>query len=409
MVLEVQRLRPLDALLYLAEAGLFILASPLHLRNLFVRLREGRYRGIFAQRLWGPAEGDPGSTLLIASGLGETHQAIHMKAALPGKGKILSQLSRTFKDLADMPGNMSYAPFKWPIGAILTLKRQRPDQLVFVGVVSDIHLAFWAKMFGIPILLIHTNLNNRRLEKREARLLGKLRFRMADRIAVRSEDQIERLVNTGVAKERISLVGPQLRLGHARDPDAIRSKWQTILGAENNAPVIVAGSTHPLDEEVVLDAMAKLWKDQPEVRLVLVPRRLDRPEGPTSVLDRLGLVYAMGSKGIGPNDRLILLDSVGELSEVYSVASVVFVGGTFVPKNGGHSFAEALEWDVWFTCGPGYGHQAATANELASRGLLQVCQSSEELTEAWRHQLVRRPMIDLMDQSMARIAALLKD
>lgn len=399
----------MDALLTIAEAGLFVLASPLHLRNLFVRLREGRYRGIFAQRLWGLATAEPGSTLLIASGLGETHQAILLKAGLPGKVKILSQLSRTFKDLADMPGDMDYAPFKWPLGAILTLKRQRPKCLVFVGVISDIHLAVWAKVFRIPILLIHTNLSNRRREKREARLLGKLRFRMADQIAIRSEDQIERLVKTGVARGRISLVGPQLRLGHVKDPDAIRSKWQTILATDNDTPVIVAGSTHPLDEEVVLPAIVKLWKENPDVRLVLAPRRLGRPEGATSVLERLGLSYALRSKGITSDDRLILLDSVGELSEVYSVASVVFVGGTFVPQNGGHSFAEALEWDVWFTCGPGYGHQAATANELTSRGLLQVCQTSDELAEAWRQQLEHQPTIDLWDQSMAKIAALLTD
>lgn len=401
--MEADRLRRAQVAAYLAECTLFLFTFPLQLRNLFVRLQEGRYKGVFLRRLWGTAPGIPGSTLLIASGIGETHQAATVAPRLASEVRVLSQLSC---NVGSLPLGMDHAPFKWPIGALLTLRRQKPKLILFVGNVSDVHLAFWARAKGIPCALIHTSMHPSEMTKPKTK--KRLRFSLMDRAFVQSADQIGILDSFGLASSRVLVTGPQLRIGETQNAFELREKWHRILDARPGEQFIVAGSTHEADEAVILVAIQALWKIHPSVRLLIAPRRLDRPGGFDSVLKDHQVEFACRTKGITFKDQIIALDTMGELQEVYSVADLVLVGGTFSPKIGGHTFAQALEWDVWFTCGPHFKQHASTADELVSRGLLTVCQNSTELAEAWHKQLQGTPKIDLMDQSIAQIAGFLK-
>lgn len=404
--LEAGRIRARDVSAYLGECLLFLLLLPLHLRNLAVRQREGRYQGVFWHRLFGGSPGVTGSILFIASGIGETRQADVLAARFSGHVRILSQLSKSFADLKDVSGNSAYAPFKWPIGALLALRRQRPAKLVFVGNVSDVHLAFWARMMRIPVAVIHTSLSVEEAQRRR-KFLARLRFRLADLFAVRSEEQVHILRQLGVPHDAVHVVGPQLRLGLISDRKAIRDQWMRVLDFTDRDLVIVAGSTHPEDERIVIHAAQLLWQTHPNVKIIIAPRRLDREGGHLSVLQETGVHFALRSKGPCADSRVVVLDTIGELSEVYSIANLVFVGGTFDSRIGGHSFAEALEWDVWFTSGPALEHQLAITHELQRRDLLEVCRDSEELSRAWRLQLEKAPVINLTDQSIEKIKTLI--
>ncbi|MBL8060560.1 MAG: hypothetical protein JNK63_07600 [Chthonomonas sp.] len=390
---------------YLSECLFFVLTSPLHLRNFVIRSREGRYRGVFWLRFFGLTPGKRGVITFIASGMGETMQSTVYAPRVPGETQILSQLSRTFAHLDDLPQDIKCAPFKWPLGAIILLLRLRPSRLVFVGNVSDIHLAFWGRLLGIPIILIHTSLDEYDVVRREKRARSRLRFHLLDKALVRCEDQIALLARFGVPSEWIQIIGPQLRMGIKVDREAIQDKWRRTLALSATDQVIVAGSTWGNDEEVVIDAILRLWDTDPAVKLILAPRRLDREVNATETLSRLGIPFALRSTGVASSDRLIVLNTMGELAEVYSVASAVFVGGTFSHAIGGHSFSEAIEWDVWFTSGPDTSHQTAIVTELQTRGLLTVCRGADSLSSAWKRQLEHPPEIDLVDRSIEKIVA----
>jgi tetraacyldisaccharide 4'-kinase len=131
--------------------------------------------------------------------------------------------------------------------------------------------------------------------------------------------------------------------------------------------LIVGGSTRSEEEPYLVEALNHLG---PEVQLLLAPRHLSRLAAIEKLLNKSGFKWARRSAitGIVPlATRVVVLDTMGELSSFYSEASVAFVGGTLSPKVGGHSPAEAVSYGVALVAGP-----HTWSNPAAWRGVSAV-------------------------------------
>jgi 3-deoxy-D-manno-octulosonic-acid transferase len=148
----------------------------------------------------------------------------------------------------------------------------------------------------------------------------------------------EKAVTTGNVK--FDLTPPRL------DPSALESLKAAVGGGGGSGggeakKIIVAGSTHPGEEEMVIEAFIKLKNIEPDVRLVLAPRHPERFAEAESIVKKSGLGYSKRSTGKGaPGADVLLLDTMGELMNVYSLGDVALVGGSFVPGIGGHNLLE---------------------------------------------------------------------
>ena len=118
---------------------------------------------------------------------------------------------------------------------------------------------------------------------------------------------------------------------------------------------IVAGSTHPGEEELILQAMRTVWQTQPDLRLAIVPRHPGRFGEVWSWLAGQNVNVTRASdgsnSGTGPS-RVHLVDKMGVLTRLYSLAEIALVAGSFSPKVGGHNLLEAAAHAVPVVYGP---------------------------------------------------------
>ena len=164
------------------------------------------------------------------------------------------------------------------------------------------------------------------------------------------------------------------------------------LAAER--PILVAGSTMPGEEPIVLDAFERLDR---EALLVLAPRHPERFDEvwreveersfPGVRRSRMPGTRAHESASAAP-PGIVLLDSLGELASIYRLAAAAFIGGTLVPT-GGHNPIEAARFGVPVIVGPSMENFRRIARDLEAADGVALAVDGEGLTEAWRRLLDR--------------------
>ena len=170
-----------------------------------------------------------------------------------------------------------------------------------------------------------------------------------DFIGAISEKDRERFVRLGAPAERVFVMG-NLKYDsvlEAVDP-SIERKMRRLLNLRDE-PLWVCGSTHEGEERIAVKVYLKLLKDFPDLRLALVPRHPERARSIADTLLSLGVRFSLRSEN--PQDKVVLWDLMGELFGLYSVATVVFCGGSLVPL-GGHNVIEPASWGKPVIYGP---------------------------------------------------------
>jgi 3-deoxy-D-manno-octulosonic-acid transferase len=159
-------------------------------------------------------------------------------------------------------------------------------------------------------------------------------------------------------------------------------------------PLLIAASTHPGEEEMALDACAPLWREHPDLLLLVAPRRPERFDEVDQLLVHTGLSWERRSRlsgAVGRTTRVLLLDTLGELPNLLPAARGVFVGGTIVPV-GGHNVLEPALFGKPAAFGPFTANVAAAADALLEHAAAIRVHSAAELRTAWEA-LLRRPQL----------------
>lgn len=119
-----------------------------------------------------------------------------------------------------------------------------------------------------------------------------------------------------------------------------------------NSRVLLAGSTHSGEDEIVFDVYSKLKAKHPDLKLLHASRHLTRLDDIKLLLDKRGFKYGYRSNNDSFEDYdIILLDTLGELAKMYSYADIAFIGGSF-NTTGGHNPLEASIWNKPVVSGP---------------------------------------------------------
>jgi 3-deoxy-D-manno-octulosonic-acid transferase len=246
-----------------------------------------------------------------------------------------------------------YLPYDLPHNALRLLQALDPDVLVFAKLDVWPELATRAAAAGIQVALVAATVSPGSSRLRwPVRGLLEPGYRVVSTAAAVSLEDAQRLEQLGVARERIQILGdPRFdsvmeRVGRVGADDPL-----LLLG--RGAPTMVAGSTWPADEAVILRAFAGVRQRHPEARLILVPHEptpdhLRQVEGRAShwQLPRPVRLSALHSPA-----AIILVDRVGALATLYGAGTMAFVGGGF-GRAGLHSVLEPAAWGVPVGFGP---------------------------------------------------------
>lgn len=237
----------------------------------------------------------------------------------------------------------------------------------------------------IPVVMINGRISPRSF--RRYRLVQPFFRRVLqdiDLFCMQGAADAERIVALGASPERVRVVGNlKFDVTPRRDASAFAERWRRELDIAAGQPVVVAGSTHAGEEEVLLRAFIRLRREFTNLVLILAPRHPERLAGVESLITGNGLTAVRRSElagGRGDATQIVLLDTVGELSALYAVASVTFVGGSLIPR-GGHNLLEPALHGRPVLIGPHMENFAEASTLFVERGAALQVKNGEELTE----------------------------
>lgn len=357
-----------------------------------------RHRGGAVARLaaWAAGHRVPGRPLawFHAASVGEGLQAesvlLELRRLVPACQLVYTHFSPSAEPLARRLAvdAADYLPYDLPRAADRLLDALVPDLLVFVKLDLWPELATRAAGRGTTVALVAATVSggSRRLRwpARAALHSGYAVVAAAGAIA---EADASRLSRLGVPSDRIRVLGdPRFDSVAARvaavPPD------EPLLRFGRGAPTMVAGSTWPADETVLLDAFARLRARRPEARLILVPHE------PTSdhlaAIERravqAGLPVPVRLSAAGGPTPLLVVDRVGVLAALYGAGTMAYVGGGF-GRAGLHSVLEPAAWGVPVAFGPRW-RESHDARLLLDAGVAEALpggnpQRASSALESW--------------------------
>jgi 3-deoxy-D-manno-octulosonic-acid transferase len=234
--------------------------------------------------------------------------------------------------------------------------------------VAVVETEIWPNLFrtcaisGIPLLIVNGRVPDRDYPRyRVARLFFR-RVLAGARVAARSPEDARRFVRIGAPSENVRVAG-NVKFDAARADSDGRT--------ESTAPVVVAGSTHPPEERLLLSAFLRLRREFPGLTLVLAPRRVGR--GP-AILRRAraaGLRAAAASAGASSSPEVLVVDVIGGLRGRYVEGEIAVVGGTF-SRRGGHTPLEAAARGCAVVSGPRTGNFREILVDMRSAGAAAI-------------------------------------
>lgn len=311
------------------------------------------------------AEGSP-RIWLHAVSVGEVTAAAPIVAALrhrfPEGRLYLSTSTETGQEMARKLVTAASAHFYYPldIPCVIqrTLDRVRPD--LFVPVETELWPNFLklCRRRGVRIALVNGRLSPRSFRRyRKTRFFWKGILAFLDEAGMISQTDGDRIADLGLPLSRIRILGNAKYDGlAARVSPELAAEIGGRLGIAPGEGVLVAGSTHEGEETVVLEVYKRLLEERPDFKLILIPRHIERADGVAELVRRAGFADGIRMSEIDAGrrrqgERVVLIDVIGELFKVYSLATVVFCGGSLVPK-GGQNLLEAAAWGKVVFHGP---------------------------------------------------------
>ncbi len=369
-------------LLYsLALALVLIVGAPYWL---FRMAKSGKYREGLSERLgFVPkrllAGGEQPVIWVHAVSVGELLASARMiedlRKELPGWRIVVSTTTRTGQALARQrfgAENTFYFPLDFAFAVRSYLRALKPRLLVLMETEFWPRLLVECRRSSMPVAVVNARISDRswpryrRLQFVWRRLLGSLKLVLAQ-----SETDVERLKALGAANVRY---GGNLKYDiRIAAPAAVTQELakQVTPGTK----VLVCGSTLEGEEQILLETAPS------DVLMILAPRHPERFEAVARLLERCGRPWVRRSGWmISPvplnAGSVFLLDSIGELASVYSLATVAFVGGSLV-TGGGHNPLEAAQFRVPVVMGPHYENFRAIVDRLGEEDAIRIAPPGE--------------------------------
>ena len=249
------------------------------------------------------------------------------------------------KDYISENETLLYAPFDTKGAIRRFLERVTPHIIILMETEIWPNLLKEAKKFQIPVVVVNGRISDNSYSNyKKVSFFMKDVLSFIDLFCMQTERDAEKIITLGAIPERVMVTG---NLKFEVKPPSEPPPWSTDL----RKPVIVAGSTHEGEEEVILKTYKEVSRVYPDLTMIIAPRHPERFSEVEALLQKESINYGKRS-GLDIKGRdVILLDSIGELSAVYAVSDIAIIGGSFVPK-GGHNLFEPAYWRKPIVCGP---------------------------------------------------------
>jgi 3-deoxy-D-manno-octulosonic-acid transferase len=346
-----------------------------------------------------PGAGHAVRIWLHGSSVGEVQAAKallrELRRILPEAAFILSVMTEQGLAVASRQlagqARIIYAPLDL-IGVVdRVLKNIRPSYYICLETELWPNMLYRAHRRGVRLLLLNGRMSERSFQRyRKVSVFMADLLRRFEAISVIDDGDAERYLGLGAPADRVVVVGnAKYDFTTENCTESIRVEYNAILGLTGQ-PLLVAGSTHTGEEEMLARVFQSLKTTEAgrELLWVVAPRHLNRVAEVADMLNRRGITVERFSevRKHGRRAEVILVDVMGELAKLYSVATVVFCGGSLVER-GGHNVMEAAACGNPVFYGPSMKDFADAAQLLESARAGFPVRNIDELTEKIRYLL----------------------
>ncbi len=230
------------------------------------------------------------------------------------------------------------------------------------------NMLYAAQKAGVPVMLV-----NARISQKSTRAylwvkpLFNMLFKQIALGAMQDEDAAKRYASLGLARENIAVCG-NVKYDTLNDRPAKLKEVNALIKklGWQDSPILVCGSTHPVEEELILKA-APVWADA-GIKVIFAPRHLERKEEIKANLQHQKLPFALLSEKKFPKNTVLLCaDTMGFLQSLYACAALSFVGGSIAPR-GAHNLLEPAILEKTVLFGKSFYNTPDTAHALLASG-----------------------------------------
>ena len=239
-----------------------------------------------------------------------------------------------------------YFPLDLPFVAESMVKRIHP------GVFMPVETELWPNFLRairerhIPVMMVNGRISEKSVKNyRYLYGIWDDMLNTVTRFCMQSSIDADYIAHLGADRKKIFVTGnTKFDQTYAEVTPEDLANYRKELGLGNDYPVIVAGSTHPGEEKILLESFKTIRRVYPQARLVIAPRKPARSEDIAKIVAASGYKSGLRSEmkdmtGDRPEYPVLIIDTIGELGRIYAVGDIVFVGGSF-SHTGGHNVLE---------------------------------------------------------------------
>jgi 3-deoxy-D-manno-octulosonic-acid transferase len=281
-----------------------------------------------------------------------------------------------------------YFPFDWTVIVRRTLNLVKPRLFIMMETEIWPNLLHECRRRGIRSVMINGRISSRSYPRyRIVRPFFRRVLADVDRFCMQSEESARRLIDLGADAARVTVTG-SLKFDSLEMPAATahgkpRERVLRFFRLSPHRTVLVAGSTMRGEEAAVLRAFARIKAKSPGALAILAPRQPERFGEVERLARETGFATMKRSDlpiDVEPRADVIVLDTIGELAQLYQLATAVFVGGSLA-DHGGHNILEPAVFGKPIVFGPHMQNFKEIADTFLANGAALQVGSDEDLDE----------------------------
>ncbi|MBI5124542.1 MAG: 3-deoxy-D-manno-octulosonic acid transferase [Candidatus Omnitrophica bacterium] len=266
-----------------------------------------------------------------------------LKRIFPSSDIVISTITKAGNDLAKkiFPKDavIIYFPLDFTFVVRKAIDMIRPKLFIMIETEIWPNLLKGLSARSVPSVLINGRISDRSIDKYT--IVKPFLKNVLDKISaycMQDDIDAERIKYLGAPADRVRVTGNMkfdTVVSNVRPAEAVRGS----LGLKEGEDLLVAGSTHRGEDEIIVEAFKELCANFPNLRLLIAPRHLDRVSEIEKIIQKHGFMpvrVSLNTQYPIPNTQILILDTIGHLNEAYSVAALVFIGGSLV-KHGGQN------------------------------------------------------------------------
>lgn len=348
-----------------------------------------------------PQRGRGKSVWIHAVSVGEVKAVRPLADALLDQGLALyfSTTTETGQELASQfyrdRATLLYFPLDWKFVCRRFLRQIQPDLVLLTETELWPNFIHSASSSNIPLALVNGRISEASFH-RYLRFSNFVSTMLAhfDLFCMQSRADKQRIMELGAPENRTRWVG-NLKYDYGVEESAemerLKARIERLLKPRQDTLLWVCGSTREGEEEILLRTYGRLRSRWPHLKLLLAPRHPHRVMEVAAAVEASGLSWTRRSRLEGASESLdvLILDSIGELAHLYSLADLVYIGGSLVPQ-GGQNLMEPAVFGKPILFGPHMENFQEVADEFKKRyAALQV--SGQEELQKRLEDLIRDP------------------